>query len=375
VRAKEIAARMNIGIDIKALYAGKAGIAAYIRNTLDRLQRIDTANRYFLFEKKSSSYRVVNPRWEKVLLPSRLPGTLWLMFSVPPRLSRYDIDVFWGPEQIIPCVLTMDRPVMVSTVLDVALKRCPETMQTTNYLVNRIFLKRSVGRSRTILTISKCIKRDICRFFPRQAPPDKVEVTYPGRPQLGAVSGMSMVRGDYLLFAGSFEPRKNLLALLRALALLKNEKKLRVPLRIAGPGGWKNNAVHRYIETSGLKDQIAFLGYLSDHDLAAEYGRCRAFVYPSLYEGFGLPVLEALSAGTPVLSSKGTSMEEIAGECLVLFDPTDPQDIAEKIASVWAQDFNAQALLKNRDAVLSRFSWDATARQTLEALTKAYRPR
>src|SRR5271157_5697682 len=142
-------ARMNIGVDIKALFAGKAGIAAYIRNTLDRLQETDAVNRYFLFEKMPSAYRVTNPLWRKVLVPSRLPGTVWLMLAVPPRLPLYAIDVFWGPEQIVPCVLPA-KAVMVSTVLDVAVRRCPRTMQTTNYLINRLFLKRSIGCSRTV---------------------------------------------------------------------------------------------------------------------------------------------------------------------------------------------------------------------------------
>ena len=295
---------MNIGVDIKALFAGKAGIAAYIRNTLDRLQETDAVNRYFLFEKMPSAYRVTNPLWRKVLVPSRLPGTVWLMLAVPPRLARNAIDVFWGPEQIVPCVLPA-KAVMVSTVLDVAVRRCPRTMQTTNYLINRLFLKRSIGRSRTVLTISRCIRDDICRYFPRQAPFSKVEVTYPGRPRMLALSEKSIGRGDHLLFAGSFEPRKNLLSLLRALSFLKKEKSLTVPLAIAGPDGWKNNAVRSYIEANGLAEQVRFLGYLSDADLALEYQRCRAFIYPSLYEGFGLPVLEALAAAAPVLSSCG----------------------------------------------------------------------
>jgi glycosyltransferase involved in cell wall biosynthesis len=361
---------VNIGVDIKALFAGTAGIAAYIRNTLDSLQELDRVNRYFLFEKKPSKYAVKNPLWQKVLVPSRLPGTLWLMAVLPSRLPRYSIEVFWGPEQIVPCVLPA-RAAMVSTVLDVAVKRCPRTMQTTNYFINKLFLKRSIGRSQTVLTISRCIRDDICRFFPRQAPLSKVEVTYPGRPREQAIPEKPIGRGDHLLFAGSFEPRKNLLFLLKALALLKTEKSLTVPLCIAGPGGWKNSAVYKYIETSGLAGQIKFLGFLSDADLTLEYRRCKAFVYPSLYEGFGLPVLEALSAGAPVLSSRGTAMEEVAGECIVLFDPADPRDIADKISALYSGAIDTGALLANREAVLSRFSWESTARQTLDALTRA----
>ena len=365
---------MNIGIDIKALHAGKAGIASYIRNTLSELQRIDTVNKYFLFEKKVSSYKLENPLWKKVLLPSRLPGTLWLMFSVPLHLKHYAIDVFWGPEQIVPCVLPAGRTALVSTVLDVALKRCPKTMQITNYFVNKIFLGKSIKRSTSVLAISGCVRDDIRKFFPNQAG-NKIRVTYNGRPRHAYATETPDDRGNHLFFAGSFEPRKNLLALLTALSILKSEANLLVPLRIAGPSGWKNSALYSFIKSSGINDQISFLGYVTDSDLAAEYRNCKAFVYPSGYEGFGLPVLEALEAGSPVLTSQGTAMEEIAGECCVLFNPADPRDIADKIAAVYNGAADLAALMEKSKTVLSRYSWEYTATQTLDELGKACRNR
>jgi glycosyltransferase involved in cell wall biosynthesis len=361
---------MNIGIDIKALFKGQAGIAAYIANTLDKLQEIDQDNKYFLFEKQPSSYRIVNPRWTKIVVPSRLPGTLWLMLKVPSYFATYNLDVFWGPEQIIPCMVSPHGVRMVSTILDLALKRCPRTMQTTNYFINRIFLGKSIRASDRILTISQTIKDDICLFFPQSATHEKVMVTYPGRPQWSVPPDAGRKRGDHLLFAGSLEPRKNLLNLLKALYILKTEKQKQVSLRIVGPGGWKNKHVRDYVEKNGLSSQISNAGYLSQADLIKEYCQCRAFVYPSLYEGFGLPVLESLVAQTPVLTSKGTAMEEIAGECTVLFDPNDPHDIAEKIDSVFQPQFNADALMRRSVEILKKFSWDTTARQTLAALTE-----
>jgi glycosyltransferase involved in cell wall biosynthesis len=362
---------MNIGIDIKALCNGKAGIAMYITKILDRLQEIDHENHYFLFEKQSSSYRIVNPRWKKIIVSSRLPGTLWLMFKLPFHFSGYSLDVFWGPEQVIPCVVNPGRVKMVSTIHDVAVKQCPETMQPSNYLINRIFLRRSIGKSSRVLAVSGRIRDDIRTFFPKDAAADDVIVTYEGGPVWACKPGEMGMRGDHLLFVGSFEPRKNLLNLLRALSILITEKKKKVALRIVGPCGWKNARVRGYIEQNGLAAQVSFLGYIKEKKLTKEYCGCKAFVYPSIYEGFGLPVLEALSAGAPVLTSKGTAMEEIAGECCVLFDPGDPHDIAEKILSVYQPDFNPDSMLRRREAVLARFSWDTTARKTLEVLKEA----
>jgi glycosyltransferase involved in cell wall biosynthesis len=365
---------MNIGIDIKALHAGKAGIASYMRKTLNELQRIDTVNKYFLFEKRISSYKVENPLWKKVLLPSRLPGTLWLMFTVPRHLERYGINIFWGPEQIIPRVLPESRVAMVSTVHDVALKRCPKTMQVSNYFVNRILLGKSIKRSTSVLAVSGCVRDDIRTFYPSQAG-NKIRVIYNGRPQRAYATAPPGDRGNHLFFAGSFEPRKNLLALLKALSILKSETDLRAPLRIAGPSGWKNSTLYSFIKSSGISDQISFLGYVTDSELAVEYRKCKAFIYPSSYEGFGLPVLEALEAGAPVLTSKGTAMEEIAGECCVLFNPADPRDIAAKIAALYNESIDIAALMEKSTNVLSRYAWENTAMQTLDELEKACRNR
>jgi glycosyltransferase involved in cell wall biosynthesis len=362
---------MHIGIDIKALRKGQAGIAAYIRNTLDKLQETDTSNRYFLFEKSPSSYKITNSCFTKVLIPSKLPGTLWLMFILPFHLKKHSIDVFWGPEQLIPCVFKSSGVRMASTILDLTLLHYPETMQTTNFLINKLFLLRSIRRSNRILAISNFIKKDICESFPNEVTTGKVVVTYPGKPEWGGTDIAPVKRGEHLLFVGSFEPRKNLTNLLKALCILKDEKNKAVPLHVVGPSGWKNDAMHHYIKANNLRGQISFKGYCGDDELAREYASCKAFVYPSLYEGFGLPVLEALAANTLVLSSRGTVMDEIAGGSFVPFDPGNPQDIAETIFSVYQPGFNSAEYMKGAPEVLNRYSWKSTARKTLDILSEA----
>jgi glycosyltransferase involved in cell wall biosynthesis len=364
---------MNIGVDIKVLYGGQAGIATYIRNTLDALQDIDCANRYFLFEKQASSYKITNPLFTKILVPSRLPGTLWLMAVLPFQFKKHSIDVFWGPEQVIPCIFPSCGTPMVSTILDLTMVRYPETMQTTNFLINKFFLRKSIRRSERILTISKAIKREILASYPGEASADNIVVTYPGKPRWPMSEAPEGSRGEHLLFVGSFEPRKNLMNLLKALLIVRKKENRTVPLRIVGPPGWKNKAIIRFVKNNGLEGQVFFKGYCTEDELRREYAACKAFIYPSLYEGFGLPVLEALVTQTPVLSSQGTSMEEIAFECIILFDPHDPKDMAEKIMRVYRPDFDGPGLLKGREKVLNRYSWEITARKTLEVLTETFR--
>jgi glycosyltransferase involved in cell wall biosynthesis len=175
-----------------------------------------------------------------------------------------------------------------------------------------------------------------------------------------------------LLFVGSVEPRKNLLSVLKALDILRERGRI-VRLRIVGPGGWKNTAVRRFVEYKRLDGQVSMAGYLDEPSLMQQYLECRALIYPSLLEGFGLPILEALATDAVVLTSRATVMEEIGGKAVLLFDPTDPHDIAETIAKVYEGGFDRNAVLRHGEETLARFSWEESARRHLEAFRQAVR--
>jgi glycosyltransferase involved in cell wall biosynthesis len=362
---------MKIGIDIKALYSGKAGISNYIKKTLDSLQEIDNSNEYFLFEKKASSYRLKNKNFRKILIPCNLPGTLWLQFILPFYLKKYSIDVFWGPEQLIPCFFT-NKIKMLLTVLDLTLFHYPQTMQTTNYWINKLFLKKSIKKAKRIISISEYIKNDLYRIFSNYVENDKITVTHLGVPDIKLEKNRKKNRDDHLLFVGSCEPRKNLLNLLKAIFLLRNKKELYPILHIVGPQGWKNKNIIDFIKKNKLEDQIFFRGYLSNDELIEEYLSCKAFIYPSLYEGFGLPVIEALSCNTLVLASKGIVFDEIAPNCFIPFDPLNPEDIADKINLIYQKNFNEKIYLDKVSNILSKYSWKDTAKKTLDALNLVY---
>ncbi len=360
---------MNIGIDIKALYAGQGGIATYIARILDALQEIDVDNNYYLFEKNPSSYKIVNKRWKKIVVGSKLPGTVWLLCKLPFYFSKYGLDVFWGPEQITACLINPAKVKMISTIHDVAVKRCPHTMQTSNYWINVLFLKASIRKSAKVLTVSHCIKKEICEFYPKSIVPENIIVTYLGKPDWIVSDSEKSVRNDNLLFVGSFEPRKNLMALLQALLICKKARSQSIPLRIVGPSGWKNNAMYKFINDNDLSSQVTFVGFLDHERLFQEFKTCKAFVYPSIYEGFGLPILEAMTAAAPVFTSKGTSMEEFASDAAIFFNPSDPQDIADKLLAFYTADSESRAKVVRYGELLKRFSWRKTASQILPVLT------
>jgi glycosyltransferase involved in cell wall biosynthesis len=359
---------MNIAVDIKCLAKDNAGIARAVRSLLGELQRCDTVNHYFLFERRSSDFVPTASRWQKIQAPSRLPGLLWLMLRLPRLLRRYQIDCLWEPENILPAQFMPAHIQRVVTVHDCTFVHYPQSMRWWNRVTSRIFFQRSLTTAHQIVAVSEFTKRDIEKTFGPTAAP--IVVAANGAPNWKLPPDYTPgQRGQHLLFVGSSEPRKNLITLLRALQILRDQG-LCIPLRIVGPSGWKNSEVIAFIRTTGLDRQIAQTGHLNDAGLIKEYCSCKALVFPSVFEGFGLPVLEALATDTLVLTSRGTVMEEIGGRAVMLCDPTDVRAIAFKIKEIYALDFDRDDYLRHRTEVLGHYSWSAAAAK-LVAVFKA----
>jgi len=321
---------MNIGVDIKALNNGSTGISRYVRSILDELQQIDSENRYVLMECRPSGYAPVNPKWEKVSQNRKMPGTLWLQTVVPGLIKKYGISVFWASEQIAP-VLRLPRGVKVATTIyDFTFRRFPETCQRTNLLITNLLCAPTIKKSAALLPISDCIKRELLDFYPGLQGQQKIIRTISTGVMGPGVEMPPVNRENFLFFAGNLEPRKNLSRLIRALEAV-NKSGFELDLHLCGPSGWKNSGFHKLVESSPVRERIKHLGYLPDDELRNQYLTCKAVIFPSVYEGFGLPVIEALRLGTPALTSKGTVMEEVAGGNALYFDPYDENSIAETI--------------------------------------------
>jgi glycosyltransferase involved in cell wall biosynthesis len=174
------------------------------------------------------------------------------------------------------------------------------------------------------------------------------------------------VEDDFLLFVGTVEPRKNLLTLVRAFEELTRHTSLRPQLVIAGKKGWLTEELFALIEHSGLGSRMLFTGYISDADLAALYSSCRVCVYPSLYEGFGLPPLEAMSCGAPVITSRIPVIMETVGNAARLVEPTDVRELADNIHALWTNDAERLQLSTGGIAHAAHFTWERTARLTLD---------
>lgn len=364
---------MRIGIDIKALRNHKAGIGRYITCLLNALQEQDLENEYILYSPQEVTYEIKNPRWKKVIIPSkiRLPGILWQQITLPSALKKENLDIFWGPEQTL-----FLRPILgikkVITIYDFVYKKFPQTMEKSVLWILNYFGTKSLMCSDRLVCISDYTVKEMNHFYPN------ISLSKVGIVPCGFFtkeqSNTTITREPFLLFVGSLEPRKNLIRLIHALEIL-NKKGIDIPLYLTGPSGWKNQDVSQLLESSSIQKNISHLGYVSNEELKDLYQRCKALVFPSLYEGFGLPVLEALALKTPVFTSKGSVMEEIAGPCAIYFDSSSEKSIANTIESFWFSKSLTTFTQEQEEArvkILEKYTWEnaASAMLTQFSLSK-----
>jgi glycosyltransferase involved in cell wall biosynthesis len=224
-----------------------------------------------------------------------------------------------------------------------------------------------------IITDSESVKREICEHL--RVRPEKIAVVPlaprrafrpVGREASAEARRRLGVEDGFILFVGTVEPRKNLLTLVRAFAELTEQTSLRPQLVIAGRKGWLTEELFALIEQTDLSRRILFTGYISDEDLAALYSSCRVCVYPSLYEGFGLPPLEAMSCGAPVITSRIPVIMETVGDAARLVEPTNVRELADTIADVCGSEEERARLSANGRVRAAEFTWERTARLTFD---------
>lgn len=357
---------MRIGVDIKTLKNANSGIQVFLRNMLDHLQTCSSNHEFFLFEPKPSDYVITNANWKKITSSSKLPGTLWLQLQVPPLLRKHKIDIFWGPEQMCP-IFKKPPTKYITTFHDFTFLRFPKTMRLVTRLILGLSFRGVVRASDLVLTDSHFIKNETATIFKQQhlKNPPPVKAVVLGSPSWKPPQKYRAAdRSDFLLFVGSVEPRKNLSRLIDALTILHRQGFPRT-LKIVSPAQWHAKEITEKLAASPVRDNIHFCGFVTPEELRRLYLECKALIMPSLYEGFGLPVLEALALDCLVLTSKGTVMEEVAQGAALYFDPNNPEDIAQCISQAFAPDFYRDEILMHRAAVLRRFSWQAAAEKMI----------
>jgi glycosyltransferase involved in cell wall biosynthesis len=358
-----------------------AGIHTYIEQTLLHLPAIDPEVQFTLFAahpptRLDRSIKVESPRWKT---DRPLQRILWEQLALPAAARRVKADVLHATAFVAPIV----RPApTVITIYDLSFALLPQFFRGFNQTYLRLGTRLSARGAQRVLTISDHTRRDVHRLY--NVPLDRIDVAYPGVDETLQPSPPDRVADfqrakdlpeKFLLFLGTLEPRKNLITLVRAFTQLKQTCPEAV-LILAGGVGWLADDLFAAIDASGVKDSILLPGYVAAEDKALWYAAASAFVYPSIYEGFGLPPLEAMACGTPVIVSNAAALPEVVADAGLLIAPEDVNSWAAALVRVW-NDAPYRAELADRGRrQAARFTWRETARQTLNAyrLVRTFRP-
>jgi len=369
---------MKIGFDISAQSLRRSGVGQYQHQLISHLLKIDSANDYLLYgfnvrnRKRLEGVRfdVPNCKTRVIPIPQRLVTLSWIYFRAP-ALDRIvkGCDVYHVSEISMPPVRKAKR---VAFVHDLTTLLFPQFHVPSNVFVHHRRFER-LDEADAILTNSETTKRDIVDRL--MISPEKIHVTHLGadecfRPlpkeRIQPVLERHGIRQPYLLFVGSLEPRKNLETLILAFNRLKDKNHIPHRLVLAGQKGWLYEPILRAIEASPFRSDIVLTDYLAEGDLPALMNGAEVFVYPSYYEGFGLPVLEAMQCGTPVVTSNVSSLPEVGGEACLYADPHSAEEIADRILAV-VQGTDLRKTMSEKGIERSKsFSWDKCARETLK---------
>jgi glycosyltransferase involved in cell wall biosynthesis len=354
-------------IGVNALYlipGGVGGTEIYLRELLNALARIDLANEYFVFTNLETGADLVprqaNFHWKPQAVHARFRPAriLWEQIILPLEASRYRLNVLFNPGFTAP-IFAPCRSVTVFH--DLQHRRHPEHFRWFDLPVWRFLLWASARRSRMIIAVSESTRDDLQRFYPFTSGyiaviPHGVDAEF---------FELDRTHLDpYVLSVSTLHPHKNLDRLLRAYARRKREFKL----VLAGMRGFHTESVEKLIASLGISNSVEIPGWIPREDLLRLYERARAFIYPSTFEGFGMPVLEALAAGIPVACSEIPPLREVAGDAVLYFNPEDEDAIAAALDQILCDDTLRLRLSRAGPARARQFTWARAAQQTLHAL-------
>lgn len=355
---------MKIAFDVSDLCTNRAdGTTRYTRELVTRLPELVSEHDWQLFGPCDQSGP---PRHSRVTWHGSPWPKYWTQLRLPVDLYRYPCDVLFMPIQQLP-VFRPPYQKTVAVVHDLAFHYYPEHFTYKDWALLHLFTAQVAREADEIIAVSQATARDIEHFYGRR---DGVSVVHHGVDQerfhpKGGIKVPDILK-PYILFVGQIQPRKNLIRLVEAFEQLAGEDK-ELRLVMAGGYGWLQQLILKRVNESSYRERIKRLGPVLDDQLPALYANAEVFILPSLYEGFGMPVLEAMAAGCPVVTSNVSSLPEIAGDAAVLVDPTRVDAIADGIREARQQ---RRELIECGFKRAAEFKWEKTARETMNVLLK-----
>ena len=362
---------MRIGLDAIPLVAAKTGIGHYTDALASSLARIHSDHQYVLLSPFDFAFHAGNgapPNLSKMFFPVRSVFKKWWLAGLPAMLRISPLDVFHGTNYCIP--VFSNCPTVV-TIHDLSLFTQAHTHEDDNVRRGKRRMPLMARRATRIIVPSEFTKRETIQYL--GVGEGKIRVIFEAardnmKPLPAAKCLRTLekyqLRQPYLLYVGTIEPRKNLLTLIRAYDELLRTTEHRPQLALCGGKGWLCEEVFKLVEELKLTDQVRFTGYVADEDLPALYSAAEAFVYPSLYEGFGLPPLEAMACGTATMTSNVSSLPEVVGQSGLTHDPNDWQTLTAHIAKLLGDPTAREHFRRAGITQAARFSWDRAARET-----------
>jgi len=364
---------MNITIDISPAVNGAAGLGRYASALVEAMLPYEQPKVFYnriqgrsqtppaLAHLPAHTVKRGYKNWRSWVFAGQLTGMAFDSF-IP------DTDIFHATEHLL---MPLEHVKTVLTVHDLIFKLYPQHHKRLNYWYLNLAMPLYVKRADAIIAISEATRRDLIEHY--HTPPEKITVIYEAAAphfqpataeQIAAVRQKYQLPEQFLLVVGTIEPRKNYTRLLEALALLREQYR-QLALVVVGSRGWLYEPFLQRIAELKAENWVVFPGYVPDDELSALYGAARLLVMPSVYEGFGLPILEAMACGTAVASSNAASLPELGGDVAAYFDPYSVEDMAATISRLLADDLRREMMRQAGVKRAALFSWDRAAQETL----------
>jgi glycosyltransferase involved in cell wall biosynthesis len=351
------------------------GTRVYIANLLKYFGMLDGESSFFIFHQDIFNPELAPPKFSNYNIVTRKFPFLWTQTVFAWSLWRNTPDVVWMPMAALP-FLRRKRMKTVVTIHDLAFKHFPETFPVIDRLKLNFFANYAIRNADKLIAVSESTKKDILHFYP-QIDEKKIQVIRHGFTQdvfgqerdLVAENNLKQelgIEGEYMLYSGALQPRKNIQRLIMAYDAYRKKTQSKIKLVLAGEKAWLGEGIIFQAQKSSFAKDIVMPGRIKFCDIGHLFRGASVFVYPSLYEGFGIPVLEAFAAKVPLIVANNSSLPEVAGEAALYFDALDVGQLAEQIEKVLTQEELRNALIASGEERLQYFSWKKCAQETLE---------
>jgi glycosyltransferase involved in cell wall biosynthesis len=372
---------MTIAINARLLLSSHLeGIGYFIKEVFLRMANQHAKHQfYFLFDCPYPADLVFPSNVTPLILspPARHPllWKYWFDVKVPLTLRKIKADVFVSPDGFASLTTGIPQCLIVH---DLGFLHQPDAYKRIHTGFLKHYTPRFVRKAKSIATVSQFSKDDLIEQYGTDA--TKIDVVYSAAKtsfppisydEKAAVKAVYTDGREYFIYAGAIQPRKNLINLLKAFSLFKKRQRSNWKLVLAGRLAWKNGDFLGLLRTYKYKDDVVLTGYIEEAELARLVGAAYALVYPSLFEGFGVPVLEAMQCRVPVLTSGASSMQEIAGGSALYFDPADPASIAEQLMLIYKDEHLRSRLIEKGSGIVTQYSWDRTTQLLWNSIEKA----